>query len=66
MPVYLPAFVRTREQDDAEALGRVQGQLLEGEALTPDLEDVVPHMSAHAQPTTSVWAFPGYALCSPL
>lgn len=66
MPVYLPAFVRTREQDDAEALGGVQGQLLEGEALTPGLEDVVPHMSAHAQPTTSVWAFPGYAHCSPL
>lgn len=66
IPVYLPAFVRAREQDGAAALGGVQGQLAEGEDLTPGLEDVVPHMSAHAQPITSVWAFPGYARCSPL
>ena len=64
--VYLPAFVRPGEQGGAAALGGVQGRLVEGEDLTPGLEDEVPHMSAHAQPTASVGAFPGYAHCSRL
>ena len=42
--VYLPAFVRPGEQGCAAGPGGVQGRLVEGEDLTPGLEDEVPHV----------------------
>lgn len=51
MPVYLWALPRTREEHRASALGRLEGQLVEGEDLSPSLEDATSGWTAHSQCT---------------
>ena len=51
MSVHLSALPRTRQEHSAPALGRLQGQLVKGEDLTPSLEDATPGPAAHPQCT---------------
>ena len=51
MPVHLSALPRSRQEHSATALGRLQGQLVKGEDLTPSLEDATSGPAAHLQCT---------------
>lgn len=51
MPVHLSSLAKTRIWDSATALMGIQGHMVQGEDVTPSVEDVAPGTAAHTKCT---------------